>query len=107
MDKEFEYANLGVGRQGGFDICRKYGGTHGFSCHKFKCYKYEKKRASHLQMHEGSDVFPLSLFNSSQTRLSCMGCGGGTSPNTHHPWVVKVESQEITGINFDPQFYIE
>lgn len=39
MDKEFEVDNLGTGSQRDFDICGKSGETHGFACHKFKCYK--------------------------------------------------------------------
>lgn len=43
IDEEFKVANLGTGIQGGFDICRKYGGTHMFDYHKFKCYMYRWK----------------------------------------------------------------
>ena len=32
-------ANLGVGNQEDLEVCGKYGGTHGFACHKFRCFK--------------------------------------------------------------------
>ena len=43
MDEEFEAANMGNGNQGSYDIFGKYRGTHGFSCHKFKCYKCRER----------------------------------------------------------------
>ena len=48
MDEEFAAANLGTTSQGNFDICRKCGGTHGFACHKFTCYKYGEEGMSFM-----------------------------------------------------------
>lgn len=44
MEEEFETTNMGTRSQGSHGICRKYGGSHMFSCHKFKCYKCEERR---------------------------------------------------------------
>lgn len=43
MSGEFDVARLGIGSRGDFNIFNKYGGTHGFACHKFKCCKYGEK----------------------------------------------------------------
>ena len=85
MGKDFDVANLGIRIQVDFNIFKKCGGTHEFSCHIFKCYKCREKRHVVFLLQEGSDVFSLSLAGSSQTQLCYVSSGGSASPNILRP----------------------
>lgn len=43
MGEKFNAANLGTRSRWDFNTYKNFGGTHDFSCYKFKCYKYGEK----------------------------------------------------------------
>lgn len=107
VSEEFDVANIGTGSRGDFEICSKCGGSHRFTCHKFKCYKYGKKGHIVPDCKKGR-----TCFHYHQPGHLKLGCSVWVAKRVQCPTPivrqeVKVDLQEITDVNFDLQFYLE
>ena len=99
-DKEVESANLGIGSQGSYDINGKCGGTRGFSCHKFKCYKCGER--GHVFRDCKKDRMSFHCHQSVHLKHDCP-TWVAEGVQTQMPTIlreVKVEAQEISGMKF-------
>lgn len=107
IDEEFEVANLGAISQVDFDTCGMCGGTYRFACHKFKCYKCGEK--GHVVRNCKKDQTHFHYHRLGHLKPDCPTWAAEREKDPI-PVVreeVKVGSQEITGMNFDLQFYLE
>ena len=79
-------------------MCGKCGGTHGFACHKFKCYKCGER--GHVQRDCKKDQICFHCHQPGHFRSICLALRmeGIQIPAVIVPQEVKVEPQEVSGM---------
>ena len=96
--EDTKVAYLGIRRKEDHEVCSRFGGTHRFACHKFKCFKCGEKGYIDQDCKKDKISFHTHQPGHFQSRYPTLGTKRVYVLTLIVPIEVKVEPQETSGM---------